>query len=117
MSRAIGDKYLRPCVSAEPEIMIVDSSEEDKFLLVATDGLWHVFTSQEAVDAIISVVRTMEMRDEDITELGGKTSDEESAKRQLYINYMRANIADVLVKQALQKGASDNITVIVKWLD
>jgi serine/threonine protein phosphatase PrpC len=82
LSRAIGDKYLRPCVSAEPEIRIEQGQSIDDFLigkchntanlsiflwntvvviwvpqLVAPDGLWHVFSSQEAVDIVTRVCK------------------------------------------------------------
>jgi serine/threonine protein phosphatase PrpC len=36
-------------VTAEPELFSVDVTEEDKFLLLACDGLWDVMTHDEAV--------------------------------------------------------------------
>ncbi|XP_029122488.1 probable protein phosphatase 2C 11 isoform X2 [Elaeis guineensis] len=50
VSRAFGDKLLKPYVVAEPEIQ-----EEDikgvEFLIIASDGLWNV-VSNEAVDIV-----------------------------------------------------------------
>jgi len=49
VSRAFGDKLLKPYVVADPEIKeeVVDSSLE--FLILASDGLWDVVTNEEAV--------------------------------------------------------------------
>ena len=44
MSRSIGDHHLRPYVIAEPEVSSFDRCPEDEVLIIATDGLWDVFT-------------------------------------------------------------------------
>ena len=48
MSRAIGDHFLRPYVIAEPDVTSFARSNDDELLILATDGLWDVFTGQEA---------------------------------------------------------------------
>ncbi|KAG1658698.1 hypothetical protein FOA52_013638 [Chlamydomonas sp. UWO 241] len=48
MSRAIGDTGLRPYVIPEPEITVVTRSPDDEFLLLASDGLWDVFSNADA---------------------------------------------------------------------
>jgi serine/threonine protein phosphatase PrpC len=42
VSRAIGDINLKPFVTCEPEILAVEMSEDDMFLVLATDGIWCV---------------------------------------------------------------------------
>ncbi|CAA6655029.1 unnamed protein product [Spirodela intermedia] len=42
MSRAIGDHYLKPYVTSEPEVTAIQRMEEDEFLILASDGLWDV---------------------------------------------------------------------------
>ena len=37
-------------LSAEPELMIADLTEEDEFLIIGCDELWDVFRSQNAID-------------------------------------------------------------------
>jgi serine/threonine protein phosphatase PrpC len=49
VSRAIGDKDLKPWVSAEPEIHTRQLTDGDQFIILASDGLWDVFSSQDAV--------------------------------------------------------------------
>ncbi|KAK2642240.1 hypothetical protein Ddye_024003 [Dipteronia dyeriana] len=48
MSRAIGDNYLKPYVICSPEVMVVDRTEEDECLILASDGLWDVVSNEIA---------------------------------------------------------------------
>ncbi|KAF2291722.1 hypothetical protein GH714_035337 [Hevea brasiliensis] len=48
MSRAIGDNYLKPYVSCEPEVTITDRTAEDDCLILASDGLWDVVSNDTA---------------------------------------------------------------------
>ena len=90
LSRAIGDRSERPAVTAEAEIISVPVIDEDDFIIIATDGLWDVFDSDDAVDFVIS------LRDD------GHPSDKISA---------------LVVEEALRRGTYDNITVVIIWLD
>lgn len=42
VSRAIGDKSMKPFVSAEPEVTTIPLRAGDEFILLACDGLWDV---------------------------------------------------------------------------
>ncbi|KAF2303986.1 hypothetical protein GH714_025958 [Hevea brasiliensis] len=42
MSRAIGDRYLRPSIIPVPEITFMTRTDEDECLILASDGLWDV---------------------------------------------------------------------------
>jgi len=53
VSRAIGDAFLQPYVTADPYISDTDITPEDKFLILACDGLWDVFTDDAAVTEIL----------------------------------------------------------------
>jgi protein phosphatase 2C len=94
MSRAIGDHYLRPYVIAEPEVNCVERTAEDEVLIIATDGLWDVFTCTEATN----LARRCILR-----------SKERGMSRQ---SSCRVS-ASVLAKAAIERGSRDNITVIV----
>ncbi|KAL7159811.1 hypothetical protein ABFS83_01G052200 [Erythranthe nasuta] len=48
MSRALGDRYLKPYVISEPEVTFTRRDGEDEFLIIATDGLWDVLTAKFA---------------------------------------------------------------------
>ncbi|KAL8467028.1 hypothetical protein ACS0TY_035925 [Phlomoides rotata] len=51
VSRAFGDKLLRPYVSAEPEIKEEEIDGVD-FLIIASDGLWNVLSNKDAVNIV-----------------------------------------------------------------
>lgn len=48
VSRAIGDRMLKPLVVAEPEVKEFTRSSDDHFLVVASDGLWDTITNDDA---------------------------------------------------------------------
>ncbi|KAE8700169.1 putative protein phosphatase 2C 27 [Hibiscus syriacus] len=57
VARALGDWHMEGMkaaeggpLSAEPELMTADLTEEDEFLIIGCDGVWDVFRSQNAVD-------------------------------------------------------------------
>lgn len=52
VSRALGDKALNPYVTPEPEITQTTLEPNDTFLILACDGVWDVFSSQEAVNIV-----------------------------------------------------------------
>jgi protein phosphatase 2C len=39
-----GDHYLRPFIISEPEVCCIERLPEDEVLIIATDGLWDVFS-------------------------------------------------------------------------
>lgn len=49
MSRALGDVPLKPFVTAEPRIVEGMLGRKDDLAIIASDGLWDVLTSDEAV--------------------------------------------------------------------
>ncbi|GFQ06176.1 probable protein phosphatase 2c 59 [Phtheirospermum japonicum] len=49
VSRAFGDRLLKPYVVADPEIQEEKVDDTLEFLILASDGLWDVVTNEEAV--------------------------------------------------------------------
>ena len=53
MSRSFGDSVAaRVGVISEPDIGFHRGSNSDKFLIIASDGLWEFISSQEAVEMV-----------------------------------------------------------------
>lgn len=53
MTRSIGDKYLKKVgVINEPEITSRHLTKDDKFLVIASDGIWDVLTNEEVTRII-----------------------------------------------------------------
>ncbi|KAF7093016.1 hypothetical protein CFC21_095454 [Triticum aestivum] len=50
-TRALGHTLLKPEVICEPEITITARSEDDDFMILASDGLWDVMSNQVACSA------------------------------------------------------------------
>lgn len=83
VSRALGDIFLLPYVTPEPDIKEFDlHSPQNQYLILACDGLWDVISDDEALEIIKDI------------------SDPEEA-------------AIKLRDQALQRSSTDNISVIV----
>lgn len=83
VSRAFGDRLLKPYVVAEPEIQEEEIDEVD-FLIIASDGLWNVLSNKDAVSIVQDI------------------SDAESASRKLtqeaYARGSSDNITCVVVR-------------------
>lgn len=126
LSRAIGDRSERPAVSAVPDITYkhvlqtvmhddhgdesmtpvdkngggkknapqtkVHPASKKEYVVLATDGLYDVFTNQNVVDIIDLLL------------------DKATVEQ-------RPQIAEVLAREAIRRGAFDNITVIIIWLN
>jgi serine/threonine protein phosphatase PrpC len=94
LSRAFGDRCERPAMTADPEFSVVPLQEDDEFLVIATDGLWDVMTSEDAVYYIRTLLES--------------AVDDDSIDRE--------TIAGLVVEEALMRGSYDNITLIIVWL-
>ncbi|KAH7433453.1 hypothetical protein KP509_07G070400 [Ceratopteris richardii] len=95
VARALGDwhidglkvmhKGVEGPLTAVPEIHEVCLCEEDEFLIVGCDGLWDVFTSENAVDF---------------------------ARRRLQSHNDPLQCSKELIKEALKRDTNDNLTVL-----
>ncbi|XP_050214073.1 probable protein phosphatase 2C 22 isoform X2 [Mercurialis annua] len=93
VARAIGDWHMEGMkskdggpLSAEPELMTTQLTEEDEFLIIGCDGIWDVFRSQNAVDF---------------------------ARRRLQEHNDPAMCSKDVVDEALKRKSGDNLSVVV----
>lgn len=93
VSRAFGDISNEPYVSCEPDLFEYMVTSKDKFMIMGCDGLWDVMENQEAVDFVLK-----------------SCYDIGSGKRKENTNI---NMAKRLADKAIEKGSSDNVSVIV----
>nr|UXG06312.1 abscisic acid insensitive 1 [Magnolia sieboldii]WAW38343.1 hypersensitive to ABA 1 [Magnolia sieboldii] len=103
MSRSIGDRYLKPWIIPDPEVMFVPRMKEDECLILASDGLWDVMTNEEVCDVARRRILLWHKKNGIVppTERGEGVDPAAQAA------------AEFLSKLALQKGSKDNITVVV----
>ncbi|KAL7152255.1 hypothetical protein ABFS83_04G085100 [Erythranthe nasuta] len=110
MSRAIGDNYLKPYVSCEPEVTMTDRTEEDECLILASDGLWDVVSEDTACGIALMCLKggtTAAPPPPPPPPLPSPSPESESSDK-------ACNDASMLLtKLALARRSSDNVTVVV----
>ena len=124
VSRAIGDRSERPFVGSEVDVFSRFLSEEDEFIIVASDGIWDVMTSQEAVSFVRSRVDNFNkaLSESNAKNIKNSSSRENNLKSaglssKSYVKESeKPNIAYDLCNEAIIRGSTDNITVIILWL-
>lgn len=106
LSRAIGDRSELPFVSSKVVIEEIELDEEkDEFVVVGSDGLWDVLSSQEVVGFCHNVIRKVKE-----SKASGVGDGEVPLDR------VRRKMSKLLVREALRRGSMDNITVVIIWL-
>ncbi|KAF3446073.1 hypothetical protein FNV43_RR11252 [Rhamnella rubrinervis] len=103
MSRSIGDRYLKPWIIPEPEVMFIPRAKDDECLILASDGLWDVMTNEEVCDLARRRILLWHKKN-------GVALPSERGEG---IDPAAQSAAEFLSNRALQKGSKDNITVIV----
>ncbi|KAH0691873.1 hypothetical protein KY285_018265 [Solanum tuberosum] len=103
MSRSIGDRYLKPWIIPEPEVMFVPRAREDECLVLASDGLWDVMTNEEACEVARRRILLWHK----------KNGTNPLPERGQGVDPAAQAAAEYLSSMALQKGSKDNISVIV----
>lgn len=98
MSRAIGDNYLKPYVSCEPEVTITDRTDDD-CLILASDGLWDVVSNETACSVSRMCLR------------GGRK--QRGSEHPANSEKACTEASVLLTKLALARNSSDNVSVVV----
>ncbi|KAL8236754.1 hypothetical protein R6Q59_017835 [Mikania micrantha] len=107
MSRAIGDSYLKPYVTCEPDVTITERTGEDEFLILASDGLWDVVSNDTACGLVRLCLKGNGPSTEMKSPPNNEVSDYENCDR------VCSNAALLLTKLALARGSADNVSVVV----
>jgi len=93
-----GDQYLKPFVSSKPEVAVNKRTENDEFLVLASDGLWDVISNEFACQIIKRCLHgRMRRKSQGVVSEGCRA----------------AEAAAVLAELAMARGSKDNISVIV----
>ncbi|KAL4295383.1 hypothetical protein GQ457_12G028420 [Hibiscus cannabinus] len=117
-SRSIGDNYLKPYVSCEPEVTVTDRTAEDECLIIASDGLWDVVSNDTACKVARMCLRgKVDVQTPPWLVLGmggeavvGSTMGGEGGE----ISDKACSDASILLtKLALGRHSTDNVSVVV----
>ncbi|CAO2177478.1 unnamed protein product [Urochloa humidicola] len=112
MSRALGDRMLRPEVIAEPEITVTDRTPEDQCLILASDGMWDVIPNEIACSVARQCLEDGNPAPVDVAPAaGGEGAAAGGAGPEAEARCSRA--ASLLVRLALGRTTWDNVSVVV----
>ncbi|GAB5356855.1 hypothetical protein AAMO2058_000324400 [Amorphochlora amoebiformis] len=100
-SRSIGDWKFKDTgvVSASPDIRLFKLQPSDQFLIIASDGLWDVFSD----DSAVAIVRE---KLEPVLKTSSVPPYSELQRRS-------TEAAGTIVRKALELGAMDNVSVVI----
>ncbi|CAL4908533.1 unnamed protein product [Urochloa decumbens] len=118
MSRAIGDGYLKPFVTAEPEVTVTERTKEDECLILASDGLWDVVSNEMACEVVRACFRSngppppAGARPNDVLPAPGAAAAVKGVDR-AESDRACSEAALLLAKLALARRSSDNVSVVV----
>ena len=93
VSRSFGDIDSTPFVTHKPDIFKYKIKKNDKFIIIACDGLWDVMNNKNVIKFILDKMKNIK-----ITEMSGNSNN---------------NIAYLLASHAINKGSTDNISIII----
>ncbi|KAL3613780.1 hypothetical protein CASFOL_041854 [Castilleja foliolosa] len=115
MTRAIGDRFLKPLVISEPEVTFIRRSEEDEFIILASDGFWDVVSTQMAGEVTRECL--VESDDDDDVNMDhdglGNGPSPGFGPSPLLCPSKSALAAGLLCRLAVARKSNDNISVIV----
>jgi serine/threonine protein phosphatase PrpC len=115
LSRAIGDRFAKPVVSAEPEIKLFplkdfpveEGYDRNDFIVLASDGLWDVMTSQNCVNFVM----------ERLTPSNQQAKHMSPSELERQISTRRKRMSRDLADEAIRRGSCDNVCVVILWLN
>ncbi|KAK4436230.1 protein phosphatase 2C 51 [Sesamum alatum] len=102
-SRSIGDSYLKPFVTTEPEVKIIHRTHADECLILASDGLWDVVSNDYACQVARRCLHGWMKPSCRSSGAEGATGGDANA----------AEAAVLLAELAMSGGSRDNISVVV----
>lgn len=85
VSRAIGDVELQPYITSLPEVKSKTIDASDEYLVIASDGLWDVMENEDVAKFLMDAARTTDF----------------------------LQLAKLVANEAIRRGTTDNITVLV----
>eukprot|EP00897_Mesotaenium_endlicherianum_P010457 jgi/Mesen1/943/ME000118S00130 len=101
------DRYLKPYVIAEPEVTFTRRSPDDECMILASDGLWDVISSQEACEFVLKVFQQKSAESQQEQAAGADAGAAPAGGSPSSV------AASALTKLALTRGSGDNISVVV----
>lgn len=133
MFKLTGDRFLKPEVISEPDIKTIRRTNQDEFLIFASDGLWDVLSNEMACNVVRQSLDEADPADpvgliastSSPTTAGVGTSEasntlpeeqqqhEQTQEGEEQMEPRCRMASAILARLALGRGSGDNISVIV----
>lgn len=116
VSRSFGDTVVkRKGVTARPDITKFTITPADQFMILACDGLWEVFSIQDAVDYVRkAIAEQWELRKSEPEPPQSSMQALARERKETATQLVCRRVTEKLVREAvLLRGAKDNVTAIV----
>ncbi|OEL35732.1 putative protein phosphatase 2C 9 [Dichanthelium oligosanthes] len=121
MSRAIGDGYLKPFVSSEPEVTVTERTDDEECLILASDGLWDVVTNEMACEVVRACFRSNGPPAARPNGVSPPAADADAESGSAVVKGVSKADSDkactdaamLLAKLALARRSADNVSVVV----
>ncbi|KAK2846512.1 hypothetical protein Q5P01_009511 [Channa striata] len=110
VSRSIGDGQYKRCgVISTPDLRRCQLTASDRFIILACDGLFKVFSADEAVKFVLNILQEGSVEQKPgLTEQKPGLTEEE----------VRVEVAcQQLASEAVRRGCADNVTVILVTIE
>lgn len=107
----IGDRYLKPFITSEPEITFTKREVGDECLILGSDGLWDVLPNEVAC-GIASACLKQQSQSTPKNLNSGNWEEGEIIGKLTYPNHTTQTAA-LLARLALGRQSTDNISVVV----
>jgi integrin-linked kinase-associated serine/threonine phosphatase 2C len=111
VSRSIGDGRFKLCgIISVPDVLRCQLTDNDKFILVACDGLWKVFSADEASAFVSAVLEDSTIQLPEASEVGTNFESSQPAS----LRDVRCDEAcNRIAVEAVKRGCTDNVTVMI----
>lgn len=101
VSRSIGDGQYKRCgVVNVPDVKRCHLTCDDRFILMACDGLWKVYSADQAVEFILNIIQ-----DNNLNPPAESTKTVQT--------YRFETACNKLASEAVRRGSADNVTCII----
>ncbi|CAL9684584.1 unnamed protein product [Knipowitschia caucasica] len=104
VSRSLGDGQYKRCgVISTPDLRRCQLTRNDRFMLLACDGLFKVFSADEAVKFVLHILQKGE-------------GSEEQKDSGVVSDSLLDSACQQLASEAVRRGCADNVTVILVFI-
>lgn len=107
VSRAFGDLDNTPHVTHTPDIYNYRLTSIDEFIIIACDGVWDVLRNEEAINFVRDHRTDNHIKLYNIKNVYPPTTK----------SYNSKNIAEKLADYAIARGSTDNVSIIIVFLN